>query len=261
MRLPTAPRPAANRWTLSLLLLAPCAVAGPVAGDEAASAPMGIEAAAGISAPPQDGSATPAAGVAGSRPVSDNAAPAGSALALELLKEAEAGAAANEALRRPSRPAAQAASAPAPTGHTSRSQANNAEADGGLREMGKAAVHWLKESLPWLRTDPDDDNRRHNAMPGAADWSESPLEGGKAGRGERTGAMGPAHGSALAQAHPDTAVRYGSAAQRTPDPQNNIIQEFIQLVRIVLEHPMTWLIASLFVVGGIALKKFDRRPK
>jgi len=257
MRLPTAPRPAAPLWTLSLLWLAQCAVAGPVGGDEAASAPMGIEAAAGISAPPLDGSATPAADAPDGRPGSGNAAPAGSALALELLKEAEAGAVANEAQRRAARPAAQAASAPAPTGPTSR-QINNAEADGGLREMGKAAVHWLKQSLPWLRTDAEDDDRRHNAMPGAADWSESPLDGAKAGR---AGAMGTAHNSALAQAGPDTAVSFGGSAQRTPDPQHNIITEFILLLRIVLEHPMTWLIVSLFVVGGIAIRKFDRRPK
>jgi hypothetical protein len=258
MRLPTAPRPAATLWTLSLLWLAQCAVAGPVAGDEAASAPMGIEAAAGISTPPLDGSTTTAAGAAVARPASGDSAPAGSALALELLKEAEAGAQANEAQRRTARPEKQAASAPAPTGPTSRSQANNAEADGGLREMGKSAVHWLKESLPWLRTDAEDDDRRHNAMPGAADWSESPLEGAKA---DRAGSVGPAHGSAFVQAGPDTAVIYGGSAQRTQEPQHNIFTEFIQLLRIVLEHPMTWLIVSLFVVGGFALRKFDRRPR
>lgn len=265
MRLSSGPRPAATLWLLSLLLLARCAAAGPVAVDEAASAPMGIEAAPagapGVATAPLDGLATSTTGVAGGRPANNDAAPAGSALALELLKEAEAGASASDGVRRTPRATAQTAGTPPPAVPTSRSQTGEGESDGALREIGKAAVHWLQESLPWLRKDPEEDDRRHNAMPGMADWSESPLEGGKAGRGGRVGAMVPADGAALAEAGPDTAVGYGSSAQRAPDPQHNLIQEFIQLLRTVLEHPMTWLIVSLFVAGGIAIRKFDRRPK
>jgi len=257
MRMSTGPRTAATLWVFSLLLLALRATAGPVTGDEAASAPMGSEAApageSGLTSPPLSGTGT-ASGQQGSGDVK----PAGSALALELLKEAEAGAPANEAQRRAARPAAQTATAPAPSGPRSRSQATEAEADGGLREMGKAAVHWLKESLPWLRQDAEDDDRRHSALSGTADWSESPLEGGKGGRG---GALMPADGVAMAPVGPDAAVGYGSSTRRTPDPQHNLIQEFLQVVRVVLEHPMTWLIVALFLVGGMAIRKFDRRPK
>ena len=29
----------------------------------------------------------------------------------------------------------------------------------------------------------------------------------------------------------------------------------------VFGHPMTWLVVALFAIGGIAVKRFDRRPK
>jgi hypothetical protein len=246
---------------LSLLMLSLRAVAGPVAGDEAASAPIGVEAVPsgtpGVVPLPLDGPSAPAADLAAGRQSSGDAAPAGSALALELLKEAEAGAPANEAVRT-ARPAAQTASTPA-SGPKSRGPADGSEADRGLREMGKAALHWLQESLPWLRKDLEDDDRRHDVSPDAVGWSESPLERGKAA-GDPAGAMVPAGGAVLPQAGP-AAVGYGSTGGNTSEPQRNIISGFFRVVRMVLEHPMTWLIVSLLVVGGIAFRKLDRRPK
>jgi hypothetical protein len=41
----------------------------------------------------------------------------------------------------------------------------------------------------------------------------------------------------------------------------SLVREAVQLIREVLEHPMTWLVISLFVVGGIVMSKMDRRPK
>jgi hypothetical protein len=33
------------------------------------------------------------------------------------------------------------------------------------------------------------------------------------------------------------------------------------MVRMVVGHPMTWLVVALFAIGGYAMSRFDRRPK
>ena len=62
---------------------------------------------------------------------------------------------------------------------------------------------------------------------------------------------------------PWSTAGYGNTARQTTvlDPEQNLVQVFARLVREVLEHPLTWLVVSLVVVGAIAMKKFDRRPK
>jgi hypothetical protein len=183
-------------------------------------------------------------------------APSDSALAVEIIKEAEAGATTADAPRSPLRDSARAAPAPAPVAR------NPSRADDdpwGLRDVGKATLQWVKDAVPWLRSDDDARDGGRGATLDTADWSASALEGGQAGRGALLSANAPPH--ATAPGNPLSAVGYGTPSlPLAAAPEENIVRVIINAVREVLEHPMTWLVVALIAIGGIAVKKLDRRP-
>ncbi len=186
-------------------------------------------------------------------------APSGSTLAAELLKEADAGAAGAEGPRQPRREDPRGAGPAAAAKPTPQARATANDDAWGLRDAGKAAVQWVKDTIPWLRSDDDAQDAGQAPPLKAAEWSSSPLDGGNE-RGARQAAQRLPDGSA-AGADPLTTVGYGDAArQKAADPDQNLLRAVIDVLRQVLEHPMTWLVVALFVVGGIVVKKIDRRP-
>jgi len=202
------------------------------------------------------------------RPLADRQAsphaestPSASTIAVEIIKEADAGAPASEQPRSAQRANA-AATIPATLAKPSATRQGGADADPwGLREIGNAAVHWLKDTLPWLRSDTDESSAAKAVALDAADWSTSPLDDSASGRGSRAGSTQLTSAVREAPSDPTLAVGYGtSAALALQDPDQDIVRLAINLIREVLEHPMTWLVVSLFVIGGIAVKKIDRRP-
>lgn len=242
--------------TLMLTLaLHGAAWAGPVAAGEA-------DAASAASA--TTGAATPATAIGTIAPTTGPArglgepgrtadaasAPTGSALVLEMLKEADAGAAGHEAVRPPRRDAAGAASAAAPGERTH--QPKRDDDPWGLRDIGKTALVWAKSAIPWLRSEDDETGKEVVLKP--ADWSASSLGHDGARSAGRTAEAG-------SHAQPEAEVIYGEAQRaQQANGENNLVREIIEVMRQVLEHPMTWLVVSLFVIGGIVVKRIDRRP-
>ncbi len=224
---------------LALQVFTGGAVAGPVSAEEANDDSAALSARF-----LDDGMATAAASAA-----------SGSALAMEIIKEAEAGTAVIEAPRQPSRERARAVAQPPPA----RSSSAAAGDPWGLRDMAKAAVQWVKDAVPWLRSDEDAPDAGQRVTLNTADWSASPLEGGRAGRGARFASNQPP--VAAPGVDPLTAAGYGDPTQsKVADPEQNLVRFAINVLREVLDHPMTWLVISLFVIGGIVVKKIDRRP-
>jgi hypothetical protein len=231
---------------LALQAFAGGVVAGPVPAAEASDGNTGAHAAPSMSIRLLDeGTAATAAASAAS----------GSALAVEIIKEADAGTAAIEAPRQPNRETVRAVTPPT----AARSSASATDDPWGLRDMGKTAVQWVKDAVPWLRSDEDTPDAGQSLTLGAADWSASPLEGGQAGRGARLASNPPP--AAGPGVDPLSAVSYGDPARpKVVDSEGNLVSVVINVFREVLEHPMTWLVVSLFVIGGIVIKRFDRRP-
>ena len=122
----------------------------------------------------------------------------------------------------------------------------------GLRDIGKTALGWAKSAIPWLRN--EDDEARKDVDLKHAEWSASSL-GHEGPRGATRTSETARH------AQPDAEVIYGEV-QRAPQArtENNLLRDIVDVLRLVLGHPMTWLVVSLFVVGGILVKRIDRRP-
>ena len=115
-------------------------------------------------------------------------------------------------------------------------------------------MRWAKQAIPWLRSDEDEADAAKEVLLKQADWSASPVG--------RTAGHGPEHLSdGRGSAQPAAEVVYGEA-QRTQQAgaDHNLVRQIIDVLRQVLEHPMTWLVVSLFVIGGIVVKRIDRRP-
>ena len=237
--------------TLLTLALYGTAWAGPVASEQADAA-----LAAGSGASPAAKTQVSAASAVSQglpelgRAAGDAAsAPSGSALVLEMLQEAGAGAPGHDAAHPSRRPA----NAAAPV--VVAKKAKQDDDPWGLRDIGKTALRWVKGAVPWL----GDDEPAHDDKPQAlhsADWSAAPLEGGTA-RGTRPGASPTPHGAT----DPPHQVGYADADQpRAAGADDNLMREIVDVLRLVLEHPMTWLVVALFAVGGIVVKRIDRRP-
>ena len=253
---------------LPLLVLGSSVAAGPVPVDDVQGRIGATEVTEATLAAPSTGALGEGLALGGAAKTAAAAASAGgdsgpssSALAAEIIKEAGAGAAATEPAGKPQR-ARNAATQPAASA-SSRSQARANEDAWGMREMGKAAVHWLKESIPWLRSEADEGGAGEHALQHSADWSTSGLEGDKTGRGAIAGSMQMPNGTGQVPSGPGYSMGYGNAALPTTalDPEQNLVRMAARVVREVIEHPMTWLVVSLVVVGAIAMKKADRRPK
>lgn len=240
---------------LLLLALQGGAWAGPVPVAEAEAA----SAAATLHSLPALGE-----GLAAQPAASAASATAGSELAAQMIKEAEAGAATAETptqvRRDDARTKGQPASASAHAGQVSAQKpAKKVDADpSGLRDMGKAALQWVKDSLPWL-TDNESAHDGNPQVPHAVDWSAPALAGGAAREG-RLGAGQLPHAAPSSDLTPSMGFD-GSDKRWATGSDQNLVRAVIEALREVLAHPMTWLVAALFVVGGIVVKRIDRRPK
>jgi hypothetical protein len=252
----------AAAWLLLWLSMGPVA-AGPVS-DAAPGIDTGsIEAAPALSLslPEPVGleNALPDAGAAPAASASAGTTPAITQQAAEIIREAQAGAAAADPphAAHPEQGKSQATAAHA----RSRSAAQDSDDEGGLRDIGKAALDWFKQAVPWLRDEHDDDSADARAGVDTVEWSESPLDGGNAGAGRHADVVAMGAGAGAGRG-PGMAMGYGSDAGGLGlGNQRNYVREFVDLLRMVFEHPMTWLVVALFVIGGFAISKFDRRPK
>jgi len=235
---------------LALQAFAGSAAAGPVPAAEAHDTTTDASTTPALSARLLEEGATATAAAS---------AASGSALAVEIIKEAEAGTAAIETPRQPGRENVRSATQPTAPGPSARSPAGGNDDPWGLRDMGKTALQWVKDAVPWLRSEEDSRDAGQNKSLDAADWSASPLEGGQAGRGARLASNPPP--VAGQGVDPLSTVGYGDPARpKAAGPEENIVRMIIDVLREVLEHPMTWLVLSLFVIGGFVVKKIDRRP-
>ena len=179
-----------------------------------------------------------------------------SAQAMEIMRDAQAGAAEDEASRPPQRTGA------GPTRPHAGAGAGAHADEAGLRTAGKAALLWLKVALPWLGKAADEDSSANTAPRHPTGWLASPFDDGKAIRSIPAGAAAHADASVMPQSAPGVALGYdGNARGPALGAAQNAISEVIEIARMVLEHPMTWLGVALFVIGALALSKFDRRPK
>lgn len=232
---------------------------------------LALGAAASFAAPvTQDEAASPTTALpaidAGSG--SDPAASSAAALAAKILEEAQAGASAEEeAASKPRKHAAHpAASAPAAAASAASGAAASAPAtrtaarkpeESPLREAAKAAVEWVKDAVPWLRSEGDDDNQPSTPRQ-AVDWDGS-VEGGARGPGGLAGSNlagagiggGGAAGVILPPPKPES----------SEEVQRQLLRDAIEMFTALISHPMTWLVIALFVIGGYAMGKIDRRPK
>jgi len=246
MRLPS--RPLA---LLATFALHAASWAGPMPAAEAdtgvSAAASAVVTPAGLSAQILGDDVTPSAA----------SSPSGSALAAELIKESGAGVHATETPVHAWRAggATAAASAKTTAGSAPPHRPTTAGDDWGLPEWGKATVHWLKQTVPWLRDDTDEHDSR-TVAPDEADWSVSPLD-----RDARRSPHRPPDVSATAVAN--AAIRATPDSEAQPyifDSEQNLIRMVVNTAREVLEHPMTWLVVLLFVIGAIVVKRIDRRP-
>ncbi len=162
-----------------------------------------------------------------------NAEPAASAsaLAAEIIKEAGAG---SHLAKPPQEAKASAPGRLAASAAGKRPGVGSDEDDLNLREVGKAAIQWAKSSLPLLDGDADKTEADHRAVE-AGSTDDAP-----------------------------TVVIDVSDAKSAPrgrtDAEENIVRVAVHFIREVVAHPMTWLVVSLVIIGGIVAKKIDRRP-
>jgi hypothetical protein len=237
--------------TLSLLFvdvgaapaLPPAADAGRDAGGPAA------ESVAPTRLPAPDVAAEP---LLPSRPSAGNDAEA-AALANEILQDLEA-----EVAGASTGTAPKARTAPTPSRVRSPRAASAAEPgiDPELRDLGKAAWQWVKDRADWLRGDePPEPSPRSTSR---IEWADAGPGGiGAAGLGGAVSGGSAYAGNPAVFGPPAAPAGRGS----TFGPEGNPIQQVIDALREIVEHPMTWLVIALVGIGAVAVKKLDRRPK
>jgi hypothetical protein len=250
---------------MTLFLAAPAA-AGPVDGSVTqtdfggtASVPV-IGSDQPASAPILDGAqvSNPISATAGS----PGAAPSPSLQAAEIIREIQAATATADLHKSAQRPGTQTARHPASTARPASGGARSGDDEGDFRQFGKSALQWLKDALPWLRNEPEDNELGGRAETDVGTLSASPLDEGNpqllssAAAKQRIGTAGEAHMSFGA-----AAPQGSNGETQRLDSESNIVREVVDFIRMLVGHPMTWLVIALFVIGGYAMSMFDRRPK
>jgi hypothetical protein len=238
-------RPLAARLSYGLLALAGASWAGPVQEQmpDGANQLTTLGLAASAAASPASGGAESAASA--------------STLAAEIIKEAGASPHQSEQPPLAKSPIAKQAAA------GSRSAASADEEGLNLREMGQEAIRWAKANLPWLGGEADTEEADHRPLPQAANWSV-PLPG--ADMLQQAAAADPTLSPDTSRAKASASIAapvvdYGkSSPAMNPDHAKNIVRVAIHFIREVVGHPMTWLVVLLVIIGGIVVKKIDRRP-
>lgn len=265
--MPTTQRVIVAAFVLATSLLSQLAEAGPVQIQEGVTAPTvepglgnavtapALPAAGTILSPARTDPQGPASpGLLGSSGAA--ADPSAGALAAEILREADAGAAA-------------AAPTAAPRGRrdsvlgntqTAAKQAQPPDLDGAgeLRQIGKAAMHWLRGAVPGLGgEDGESTDAAHRV-----EWSNSRADGHSSTTGmSAEAALAERRARAQILSQPDTPGSATGERQASFEGGHNLAREAIRGVQEVLAHPMTWLVIAIFVIGGIAMSLADRRPK
>ncbi len=242
---------------LNVVLLASAAPvrAGPLQGSKSTDASVNAPAAARAGAA-QRLDPSPVSVPLATSPIHTDPHPSASALAAEILKEAEVEATLTAQPRVQRQASGQAVDASAKP--TSRDQANVGDDPLGLRQFGKDTVLWIKDTLPWLRSDESDSATDRTR---AVYWSTTLLNGDAPRSGAQPVSLAPP--GTTGGGTFDRALSVGGAHAQTTTlfaPEENLLRRALQAVGEVLGHPMTWLVISLFVIGGIVAKKIDRRP-
>jgi hypothetical protein len=255
-------------------LLVQLAHAGPVQSQEATTASV-IEPGLGSTtvaptlptaapnwSPPRQDADTPA--LPGALSGGDAAAnPSASALAADIIREAEAGAAA--AATTPAPPGRkESATGEKPSGlqpaagqqGSAQAQADDMIDEGELRQFGKAAANWLRDAVPFLRSDDDGE-----AAP-KVEWSGSNSGGHSATVGlSAEAALAERRARAQILLQPDAPNPSDVPRQPSFQGEHNLVRDAVKAVQEVLTHPMAWLVIAIFVIGGVAMSLADRRPK
>lgn len=185
-------------------------------------------------------------------------------LAADMLREAGIGSAASAAEglspARQTRQMGKQPPSPRTGGQpTSKDFEADAEPLGELRDLGKAAMHWIKDSIPWLRSDGSDSPVQPTS--GQIEWSGSPAGVGPAVRQAVPGTAPAMDSPAGPNASPSPGPYDDRARKEAIQSERDVIRDFIRYLREILQHPMTWLVIALFMIGGIAMSIADRRPK
>ena len=256
-----------NAAAIALLLAAGAmpALAGPVqtdalgSTDEVGAPPTTATSPAGLTIAAPDGAPAPAGAspevaprTATGEREADDLAQRGAALAAELLGEAgvtQPPSGAPSALRQLEKDL-NPSSAGATQSRPSREALADDAAFAEVRDFGKAALQWAKGSLPWLSDGAEDEPA---SMPTEINWADGPsreagaaikliVEAGQSQPGSRADGTTPSDTKAAV-------------------PAGNLVRDSIRAAQKVLSHPMTWLVVSLLVIGGIAMSLADRRPK
>ncbi len=130
--------------------------------------------------------------------------------------------------------------------------------------MGKAAAYWLRDAVPFLNKPSETDPAQ------AVEWSESGLQGSTPAAAAETQRKKAADALLLdqARARNDDQVRRHIAviglqreARAGAGSGQNLLREGLKSLQELAHHPMTWLVVTLCVIGGIAISMADRRPK
>lgn len=192
------------------------------------------------------------AAVAGApQPAASDAATSASAMAADLIRDADAAEqAASESPKPSGRGAPRQASKTTPKAQPGRTD------EWDVKAAGKAAWDWLKDHAFWRRGD-GEQTTEGEVTPAHDPWTQTSLPGeGRVSTALPTGAIGASPYQGVNSSPPDAGAR---AAKN--ETGSNLVREAVQLARDIMEHPMTWLVMGLIVVGWIAVTKMDRRPK
>ncbi|MBN8508009.1 MAG: hypothetical protein J0L57_05295 [Burkholderiales bacterium] len=190
-------------------------------------------------------------------------------MAVEILREAGVGDAANAAdaghPARGSRQQAVQANGVRPDTAGRASAGGVPAEDEALREVkefGKSAITWLKGTVPWLQTDEANGAAGSHGGEDSVEWAAGHGAMARTGaRGSGLSGMDAAAGSLRPSADSAAFDDGTSRGSRRPDYERNLVREAVAMIQEVLAHPMTWLVISIFVIGGIAMSLADRRPK
>lgn len=270
---------AATPWSLAaavsiaLGLGAGSSWAGPVTtGEQELQAPGTEAAATGPGSMATGGHGGSPAGPTPATPTRPNAGSAGAAdptsassqLAAEILREAGVGVAASAADsgRPPGGPRQQAGPRPGspanPSGGAAPGGQPDDEALRDVKDFGKAAIAWLKGTVPWLQSDDLEADVAGGHADGSIAWSGAAGgPGSPDGRLPAGSSTGPLNAATAAGGYLDGTPR----SSRPQDYERNLVREAVAMVKEVLAHPMTWLIIAIFAIGGVAMSLADRRPK
>lgn len=187
-----------------------------------------------------------------------------SATVAEIIREVEIGTALAEedAASQPAKkkaPVAQHRAGPKPGAAASTPE--SVESPYSLRGRSKAAWEWVKETLPWLEQKDEAEAPREPVVYDPLGVTGSPFDTTLGARGAGGVGFGGGLGATGSGAYGAVPAAPGGSPDASADNVMALIRDAVRIVEEAVAHPMTWLVIALFVIGGFAMKRFDRRPK